>query len=96
VVARNATKITAPAARKDVFNPQLGQWREMSWHPDGPVYYRYSVTGSIANKLIQVTAVGDLDQDSSLAVRNVLYSLQDDIWQELPPPLSSETAGDIF
>jgi len=66
---------------KQNFNEALGHWKHVAWRPEGPLYFRYEVTGTVTSKVLVLTITSDLDKNGQVASRIITYALKDGLWQ---------------
>jgi len=79
---------------KQPFSSTLGRWGDLNWRPDGPLYYRYEVSGATTGTTgtLFVTARSDLDHANGPSIFTVTYTLEDGVWQRY----SEVESGDAF
>jgi prepilin-type N-terminal cleavage/methylation domain-containing protein len=67
---------------KQSYNQALGHWKHIAWQPEGYLYYRYEVTGSVTSKVLVLTITSDLDKNGLVASRLITFALKDGLWQK--------------
>lgn len=68
---------------KQSFDTTVAGWSDLSWRPDGGLYFRYDITGTYtsAGGTLYITATADLDHDGTPYWVRAEYQLQDGLWQ---------------
>jgi prepilin-type N-terminal cleavage/methylation domain-containing protein len=67
---------------KQPFVQSLGHWNHVAWKPEGPLYFRYEVAGSVTAKVLVLTITSDLDKNSQVSSRVITYALKEGMWQK--------------